>query len=511
MDFLKKTIKQTGVISIAALKGALFLIMILLLGITCFVVEGIKWMFDTWPKLTMEELVYQIFAPVQGTNTDMIIECFSKCVAPALILMILILIVVLGVKKHWAKNFIAIITCVFCGFIIINNVEYAWKRLDITEYLKAQSTQSYYIEDNYVDPRSVNITFPEQKRNLIYLFLESMESTYASTEVGGAYIDNYIPELTQLAFENANFSRDDRMGGLNVLDGATWTMGGMVAQTSGLPLKINLRGDYIEDDIEVLPNAWTIGDVLGEQGYKNVLMIGSDGTFAGRKQYFEKHGNYEVLDYYTAKDNGWIPDDYFVFWGYEDLKLFDYAKQKLIELSNDIQPFNFTMLTVDTHFEDGYVCDQCVDVYGNQYANVLACSSRQIMSFIQWIQEQPFYQNTTIVLVGDHLTMDSDFCNNIDPNYTRGVYNVFINAPQNWDHIKWREGTTMDMFPTTLAALGATIDGNRLALGTNLFSGEPTLVEQQGVEQVNKGMRDNSLFYSLLAGERVDDTAMDMK
>ena len=107
--------------------------------------------------------------------------------------------------------------------------------------------------------------------------------------------------------------------------------------------------------------------------------------------------------------------------------------------------------------------------------------------------------------------MDSDFCNNIDPNYTRGVYNVFINAPQNWDHIKWREGTTMDMFPTTLAALGATIDGNRLALGTNLFSGEPTLVEQQGVEQVNKGMRDNSLFYSLLAGERVDDTAMDMK
>ena len=41
------------------------------------------------------------------------------------------------------------------------------------------STYSTFIDDNYVDPSSVNITFPEQKRNLIYIFLESMEMTYA--------------------------------------------------------------------------------------------------------------------------------------------------------------------------------------------------------------------------------------------------------------------------------------------------------------------------------------------
>ena len=35
----------------------------------------------------------------------------------------------------------------------------------------------------------------------------------------------------------------------------------------------------------------------------------------------------------------------------------------------------------------------------------------------------------------------------------------------------------MDMFPTTLASLGAVIDGDRLGLGTNLFSDKPTLAE----------------------------------
>ena len=107
-----------------------------------------------------------------------------------------------------------------------------------------------------------------------------------------------------------------------------------------------------------------------------------------------------------------------MFWGMEDQKLFACAKEKLQELSSGEQPFNLTLLTVDTHFEDGYVCDLCQNEFGdNQYANVMACSSRQVNHFIKWIQEQPFYENTTIVLSGDHWTMDSDFCNDVSADY----------------------------------------------------------------------------------------------
>lgn len=67
------------------------------------------------------------------------------------------------------------------------------------------------------------------------------------------------------------------------------------------------------------------------------------------------------------------------------------------------------MLTVDTHFTDGYLCDLCDDEYDDQYSNVMACSSKQVAEFVEWVQEQDFYENTTIVISGDHLTMDSDY------------------------------------------------------------------------------------------------------
>ena len=53
----------------------------------------------------------------------------------------------------------------------------------------------------------------------------------------------------------------------------------------------------------------------------------------------------------------------------------------------------------------------------------------------------------------------------------------------------------MDLYPTTLAALGATIEGNRLALGTNLFSDEQTLIEKYGLEYVNNELMKVSKFY----------------
>lgn len=89
---------------------------------------------------------------------------------------------------------------------------------------------------------------------------------------------------------------------------------------------------------------------------------------------------------------------------------------------------------MDTHSEDGYICERCRnDFADNQYANVLACSSRQINDFVKWIQQQDFYENTTIVLVGDHPTMDSDFCENVAKNYDRKVYTSYINASVDTD------------------------------------------------------------------------------
>ena len=473
--------------------------------------EAANWMLATWTNLSMEELVAQLKTPIQGTSHEVLWDFVETCVPAAVMAVFFVVIVIALARKTKITKWIVQIGAVAGSMaLIVSSAQMVWNELDVGEYLENQKTESHFIEDNYANPNQIQIRFPEQKRNLIYIFMESMETTYASKDVGGGLDFNCIPELTQLAMENVNFSGTEQLGGIYPTDGSTWTMGAMVAQTSGLPLKLNLRAENVSEDIEVLPKAKTIGDILGEQGYRQEIMFGSEGEFAGRKQYFEKH---EVLDYKYAAENGWLPSpDYRVWWGYEDEKLFEFAKVRLNELGNGQQPFNFTMLTVDTHFEDGYPCRLCQDLYGEQYANVMACSSRQLVEFIRWIQQQPFYENTTIVLVGDHLTMDSDFCANVSPEYQRGVLNIFVNAPVMAVNTKNRIASTMDMFPTTIAALGGEIEGDRLGLGTNLFSGRPTLAEELGMDQLNAEVRKNSLFYAGLAGGmEVDDSVMDMK
>lgn len=50
----------------------------------------------------------------------------------------------------------------------------------------------------------------------------------------------------------------------------------------------------------------------------------------------------------------------------------------------------------------------------------------------------------------------------------------------------------MNHFPTTLAAMGAQIEGDRLGLGTNLFSSTPTLAEMFGIDQVDQELQRKS-------------------
>ncbi len=287
--------------------------------------------------------------------------------------------------------------------------------VELKEFMQTLYEKSLIYEEEYVDPENVEITFPEEKQNLIYIFLESMETTFFDTENGGALEENVIPELFQLAEDNINFSQDDNVGGALTVVDTTWTVAAMVAQTAGIPLSIHHYGTTSIS----LPGLTTLGDILEENGYYQVLMMGSDVTFADRDEYYLAHGTDVIYDYYTAMDDGIIDEDYYAWWGMEDLYLFEYAKEKLTEIAQNEEPFAFTLLTADTHFPDGYVCDLCQDEYDSQYENVYACSSRQVADFISWIQEQDFYENTTIVIVGDHKTMDNEYIEEAvtDPDY----------------------------------------------------------------------------------------------
>ncbi|WP_051207544.1 sulfatase-like hydrolase/transferase [Butyrivibrio sp. AE3006] len=473
--------------------GWICLIFLTLMGFS------MHWMLVTWSDLTFEEVLFQLSA-IQGTGNGMITQYIVNNVVPVVVIFSIVFILrfIVFKKDTRKKSLVRAVSVFGIGLFLFYFTSSAIK-LDLFAYIKGQLFPGTFIEDNYVDPQSVNIDFPEKKRNLIYIYMESGETTFADKENGGAFDENVIPELTALAQENEDFSGADKTlnGGLS-LYGTTWTMGGIFAESSGLPLKTDVGKNKMSTMESFAPELITIGDILDDHGYNQVYMIGSPAIFGGRDLFFKDHGNFEIKDYYYMQDNGIIPEDYYVFWGFEDKKLFSFAKDELTELSKKDEPFNLTLLTVDTHFEDGYVCDLCENKFDEQYSNVYACSSKQITEFVDWVKQQDFYENTTIVISGDHPTMDQNYCTNVDSSYSRKVYTTFINAAATPEKNERREYSTFDAFPTTIAAIGATIEGNRLGLGTNLFSSEETLLEKYGESSLNSFLKQRSEFLSKL-------------
>ena len=383
-----------------------------------------------------------------------------------------------------------IITLIF----VIFSLFYINKMLNIVEFIKCQISSSEIFEEYYVDGKDIEIKFPDKKRNLIYIYAESMEATNFSKENGGLIEESYIPNLEKLALNNISFSNTDKLGGALPINNTTWTIAGLIAHTAGVPLKLSIDGNEYDGYGKSVPGTYTLGDILSDNGYNNYFLIGSDARFGGRKNYFENHGSYTIYDYYYAIENKYIEDDYHVWWGYEDKKLFKYAKEKILEAADKDEPFNFTLLTVDTHFTDGYMDSSCENVFDTKYANSLYCSDQKIYSFVKWIQKQDFYDNTTIIISGDHLTMQDNFYEEND-EYQRTIYNTFINSSVEPKNEKNRLYSSFDMFPTTLAALGVEIENNKLGLGVNLFSSEETLIEKLGYEYLNNEIIKKSFYY----------------
>lgn len=482
--------------------------------LSVIVIAACIWYNSTF-DVSLNEIVATLLGPLGGTGGNMVQEGIVASAVPAAVA--LTIVVTLSVilyrcgrqvkcSQKQGSNVNAkasMLSCVHqaiaCGALIafIGACAFANSSFGIADYIvnSQKSTQIY--EDYYVDPQSVAISSDaDQPRNLIYIYSESLEITYSSVEEGGIHPENYLPNLTALAHENVSFGDySDKLSGFHSLPKTNWTMAGIFSTTSGIPFATPVSDAEVAESGSYFSGVTSLGDILEEKGYTQEFICGSDAEFGGRAQYFQTHGNYKIFDVYSAKEAGYIPQDYWHWWGYEDFVLFDIAKDEVTSLAESGQPFNLTLLTVDPHPSEGYICEQCDDAYDVKTANVVACQDRQIAEFIEWCKQQDFYENTTIIVTGDHPRMDEPLVGDT-AYYDRAVYNCFINsAAELSSRGQTRIATPFDIMPSTLASLGFTIEGNRLGLGANLFSDEPTLAETRGFEWIEGEMEKNSDYF----------------
>jgi len=472
---------------------------VLLSALFTLATSAMLYLHITFPTARMEEIAFQLQAPIGQLNISILKPVFLYFLIPLLVQ--LLVHYLLAKKLNCHKVFYPIVLMAillaqtfFCTKIALIHGAPA--------FIKNNIITSDFIVKNYIDPRNVKLTFPKRKRNFIHIYLEGIENTCADKKVGGGFKTNIIPGLTEIALKNESFAGDKRtLHGARPLLGSTWTMGATFATEAGLPLKIKLRKNEMSSQKHFFKDVKTLGNILQENGYRTVLIKGIDTTFAGTNIFYREHGNYLIMDHPYSQKHHLIPTNYKVWWGYEDEKLFAITKQKLLDLASDPErPFALTIYTNDTHPINGLVCRKCKNDYPDQYSNVIACSSRQIKEFVDWLQRQEFWSNTTILIHGDHITMNPGFKQKISSKkYYRTVFTSFLNSPAKKTITKRRDYSTFDLFPTILASLNVRIQGDRLGLGVNLYSKKATLLEKLGEKKFNRLLAYRSIFMENLA------------
>ncbi|WP_160722713.1 LTA synthase family protein [Bacillus sp. USDA818B3_A] len=500
-------------------------ITIFILILSTFIFSFSIYLKQKFADQSIDEMIFYLVSGTEGTSSEVVISAILSSLLPFLTIFLILYLPIMRIEKR--KNIIDVTIKnkqfsihlfphrlffkyrLFYSFLIfILSLFTSYQLLGVRDYLKSLTDYSTYIDDHYVDGRDVSITFPKEKRNLILIYLESMENSMIDKDNGGGWSYNVMPELTTIAKTNVNFSNSDKVGGALPIFGTTWTVGAMVGTTSGIPLKIPVNGNEYTASSKFLTGAYTLGDILKKEGYNQEIMFGSDAKFGGRSNYYTSHGSFAISDLNTAIKEGKMTESQKVWWGYDDSHLFEWAKEEITTIASSKKPFNFTLLTANTHFPDGYVESKAEHKYDTQYENVFALSSKQVYEFVKWLQKQDFYDNTTIVLMGDHLSMQPGgyFQKYTYSGYQRTTYNAFINPAMEPVNSKNRVFTSLDMYPTILGSMGVKISGERLGVGTNLFSSKKTLEEERGLGYVNSELAKNSRFYNekILQGDYFD-------
>ena len=440
-------------------------------------------------SVTFTEIAYLISNDASGGgNWTVVWDAIKPCIWLFVLALLVFIIVISLFNKKWIKVLATLIITIGCTVFLVNST-------GIIKYYNDSKITTDVYEKYYVDTNKVNVSFNNGKRNLIILYLESMEASLFSKENGGVFNESRIPELEKIALENINFSNTNKLGGGYTLEKTAFTVGSLTASNTGTPINSKLFNGYSEKN-PFMKNVRTLGDILKSNGYNLELIQGSDARFGATDMFYKLHGNSKIFDYNAIKEKELVDKNYFVWWGIEDKKLLYFARDEILELSKKEAPFAISIFTMDTHFKDGYIDDSCKLKFKDHLSNSYSCNSKIINSFITWLKEQSFYNNTTIVIMGDHQVMQDSYYKK-HKDYTRTTYNAFINSQVKGNN-KNREFSAFDMYPTILASMGATIDGNKLGFGVNLFSGEKTLIELLGRDIFNEEILKSSNYYDTI-------------
>ncbi|GAB3814156.1 hypothetical protein GCM10028895_06980 [Pontibacter rugosus] len=218
--------------------------------------------------------------------------------------------------------------------------------------------------------------------NVLFIILESYTAKLIGS-LGGE--QGVTPNLDRLASEGINFT--------NIYAAGDRSEKGMVALLSGYPVQTTTSIIKYPQKTEKLPQ---LSEVLAQEGYSTSYYYGGELEFANIKSYL-RNGSYDrLIDKYDFD-----PSTYNSKWGAHDHVLFE---RVLKDLKQEKKPFFSTVYTLSSHepFEIPIPAKFPGTTEEVMFRNSVYYTDWALGKFIDEAKQQPWWQNTVVVIAADH-------------------------------------------------------------------------------------------------------------
>ena len=229
--------------------------------------------------------------------------------------------------------------------------------------------------------RTVHADSAGQRRNVVFIFMESMSAklmqSYGSTKTLTPYLDSLYQK--SLVFDN-------------IYSAGIHTNHGMYSTLYSFPtiMKRNaMKGS-------VIPTYSGLPTVLKDNGYHNLFFMTHESQYDNMNAFFRTNGFDEIY----AEEN-YPPEKIANHFGVQDDYLYEYALPIFDQRAQTGQPFFGVLLSISNH--PPYVIPSYFHPKSEKTEDqIVEYADWSIRRFMTEAQKQPWFDNTLFVFMGDH-------------------------------------------------------------------------------------------------------------
>ena len=254
---------------------------------------------------------------------------------------------------------------------------------------------SNYVKSNQINPNS-ELFGVAKDQNIIVISLESLQEFAINLEVNGEEVTPFLNQFIQECYYFNNFYQQTSQG--KTSDAEFITENSLYAADRGSAFYAKSQNQYE-----------SLASIFKGQGYYTAVFHANEKEFWNRETMYEALG----FDHFFDESAFLVNEENSFGWGLTDEAFFE---QTLDYLKGLPQPFYAKLLTLTNHYpfeipeQYQYISSpETNNEIVNHYITTVRYLDEALKSFITNLKESGLYDNTIIVMYGDHYGLSESY------------------------------------------------------------------------------------------------------